>query len=99
MSNLPPQGGGILGNPDAEHRGILLINISIKESLMREITINIEGMSCQHCVMRVKRALEGLAGISGLSVEIGSAHLTFDEAKIQQADIENTVVKAGYKIK
>ena len=66
---------------------------------MKEITINIEGMSCQHCVMRVKKAIEGLAGISGLSVEVGSAKVTFDEVKIQQADIENTVVKAGYKIK
>jgi copper chaperone len=66
---------------------------------MKEITINIEGMSCQHCVMRVKKAIEGLAGISGLSVEVGSAKVTFDESKIQQADIENAVVKAGYKIK
>ena len=66
---------------------------------MKEITINIEGMSCQHCVMRVKKAIEGLAGISGLSVEVGCAKVTFDEAKIQQSDIENAVVKAGYKIK
>jgi len=66
---------------------------------MKEITINIEGMSCQHCVMRVKKAIEGLAGISGLSVEVGTAKVTFDESKIQQADIENAVVKAGYKIK
>jgi len=49
--------------------------------------------------MRVKRAIEGLAGISDLSVEIGTANVTFDESKIQQADIENAVVRAGYKIK
>ena len=66
---------------------------------MKEITIQIEGMSCQHCVMRVKKAIEGLAGISGLSVEVGSTKVTFDEAKIQQEDIENTIIKAGYKIK
>jgi len=66
---------------------------------MKEITINIEGMSCQHCVMRVKKAIEGLTGISGLSVEVGSVKVTFDETKMQQADIENAVVKAGYKIK
>jgi len=66
---------------------------------MKDITINIDGMSCQHCVMRVKKALEGLAGISGLSVEVGNAKMSFDESKIQQADIENAIVKAGYKIK
>lgn len=66
---------------------------------MKELLMNIEGMSCQHCVMRVKRALEGLAGISNLSVEVGKAKISFDEAKIQQADIENAVIKTGYKIK
>ncbi|MDH4230709.1 MAG: heavy-metal-associated domain-containing protein [Nitrospirota bacterium] len=66
---------------------------------MTETTIHIEGMTCQHCVMRVKRAIEGLAGISHLSVEIGTATVAFDESKIQQADIENAVVRAGYKIK
>jgi copper chaperone len=66
---------------------------------MKEITINIDGMTCQHCVMRVKKAIEGLAGISDLSVEVGSARVTFDESKIQQTDIENTILKAGYKIK
>ena len=66
---------------------------------MKEITINIEGMSCQHCVMRAKKAIEGLTGIASLTVEVGSAKVTFDETKIQQADIENAIVKAGYKIK
>ena len=66
---------------------------------MKEVTIKIDGMSCQHCVMRVKKSLEGLAGISNLSVEVGSARMSFDESKIQQADIENAIVKAGYKIK
>lgn len=66
---------------------------------MKEITINIEGMSCQHCVMRAKKAIEGLAGIASLTVEVGNAKVTFDETKIQQRDIENAIVKAGYKIK
>ena len=66
---------------------------------MTKATIRIDGMSCQHCVMRVKRAIEGLAGISDLSVEIGTATVAFDESKIQQADIENAVVRAGYKKK
>jgi copper ion binding protein len=66
---------------------------------MKEITINIDGMSCQHCVMRVKKALEGLSGVSNLSVEVGSARATIDESKIQQVDIENAIIKAGYKVK
>lgn len=66
---------------------------------MTGIIIYIEGMSCQHCVMRVKRALEALSGIKDLSVEIGQAKVTFDESMIQKKDIEDTIIKAGYKIK
>ena len=60
--------------------------------------IRIEGMSCQHCVMRVKKALEGLNGVTTLNVTVGQAEVSFDESKVQKKDIEDTIVKAGYKI-
>ncbi len=66
---------------------------------MTDTTIEIEGMSCQHCVMRVKKAIEALAGISSANVEVGKAKVSFDESKIQKKDIEAAIVKAGYKIK
>ncbi len=66
---------------------------------MSETTISIEGMSCQHCVMRVKKAIEGLKGVTKSDVAVGQAKVTFDEALIQQKDIEEAIVKAGYKIK
>jgi len=66
---------------------------------MIETTIQIEGMSCQHCVMRVKKAVDGLAGVVKSDVEVGQAKVAFDESKIQKKEIENAIVKAGYKIK
>lgn len=66
---------------------------------MTEATIVIEGMSCQHCVMRVKKAIEGLRGIIKSDVEIGQAKVTFDESLMQKKEIEEAIVKAGYKIK
>lgn len=66
---------------------------------MTEATILIDGMSCMHCAMRVKKAIEGLAGISSLNVEVGKAELQFDESQTSRADIEAAIVKAGYKIK
>lgn len=66
---------------------------------MTETTIGIEGMSCQHCVMRVKKAIEGLKGINKSDVEIGLVKVTFDESLIQKKEIEEAIVKAGYKIK
>ncbi len=66
---------------------------------MTETTIAIEGMSCQHCVMRVKKAIEGLKGINKSDVAVGQAKVTFDELLIQKKEIEEAIVKAGYKIK
>ncbi len=66
---------------------------------MTETVITIEGMSCQHCVMRVKNAIASLGGIKDASVEVGKAKVTYDETKIQKKDIEEAVIKAGYKVK
>jgi copper chaperone len=66
---------------------------------MSDATIQVDGMSCQHCVMRVKKAVESLAGITDLTVEVGQVKVTFDESKVQKKDIEDAIVKAGYKIK
>ena len=66
---------------------------------MIETTIQVEGMSCQHCVMRVKKAVEGLAGIVKSDVQVGQVKVTFEETKIRQKEIEDAIVKAGYKIK
>ncbi len=66
---------------------------------MIETTIQVDGMSCQHCVMRVKKAVEGLSGIQKADVQVGRVTVTFDDSKIQKKDIEDAIVKAGYKIK
>ncbi|MDA8105466.1 MAG: copper ion binding protein [Nitrospiraceae bacterium] len=66
---------------------------------MIETAIQVEGMSCQHCVMRVKKAVEGLSGIVKSDVQVGQVKVAFEESKIQQKEIEDAIVKAGYKIK
>jgi copper chaperone CopZ len=65
---------------------------------MAEVNLKIEGMSCQHCVMRVKKAIDALPGISGTEVGIGSAKIGYDESKIQKKDLREAVEKAGYTI-
>lgn len=64
---------------------------------MAEATLKIEGMSCQHCVARVKKAIEALNGIQISEVAVGSAKVGFDESKITKEEIAAAVEKAGYK--
>lgn len=65
---------------------------------MAEATLKIEGMSCEHCVMRIKKAFETLPGISGLDVKIGSANVTYDESRVKREDLEAAVEAAGYNV-
>jgi copper chaperone len=65
---------------------------------MEEATVKIEGMSCQHCVMAVKKALGGVPGILESNVQVGSALVKYDESKAKESDIKAVIEKAGYKV-
>ncbi|HMU42525.1 MAG TPA: cation transporter [Ignavibacteriaceae bacterium] len=60
-----------------------------------QLEIKIEGMSCQHCVMAVKKEISKLA-IDNLDVKIGEAKVKFDESKVNPAAIKQAIVSAGY---
>jgi len=65
---------------------------------MAEIILQIEGMSCQHCVMHVKKAVDGVNGVSSSDVAIGSAKVIYDDSRTDKDAIVRAVQKAGYKI-
>ncbi len=58
--------------------------------------IAIEGMHCDACVRRVRKALENVPGVHVQDVAAGSALIAAEES--QKAAILNAIVKAGYEI-
>ena len=66
---------------------------------MAEAKLKIDGMSCQHCVQAVKKALCEVIGVDSTEVEIGSATVRFDDAKASQKDLEAAVEKAGFSVR
>ncbi len=66
---------------------------------MAEAKLEIDGMSCQHCVMAVKKALGGVAGVDSSDVEIGSAVVRYDDGKASRKDLEAAIEKAGFSVK
>ena len=64
---------------------------------MRQATLYIEGMSCGHCLNAVNRALSSVPGVRIDAVRIGRADVSDDEATTAASDLENAVVKAGYR--
>jgi len=49
---------------------------------MTTMEIKIEGMSCGHCVMAVKKELSKV-GLDSFDVQIGSAVVNYDESKVK----------------
>jgi copper chaperone CopZ len=62
-------------------------------------TIRIEGMSCMHCVRAVTEALEGIAGIRDVRVDLATGQATFtEEAPVDRAVIGARIAEAGYQV-
>jgi copper chaperone len=65
---------------------------------MSNIKLKIDGMSCQHCVMNVKKQVDAVGGVNSSDVSVGSANVTFDEDKTGREAIVNAVQSAGYRV-
>jgi copper chaperone CopZ len=63
---------------------------------MKKVII-IQGMSCEHCVKRVRKELEKLENLNVLSVEIGKAVVEGDVLKDEA--IKEAIDEAGYDVK
>ena len=59
--------------------------------------IKIEGMSCNHCVMAIKKELSKVP-LDSFDVQIGSAKVNYDESKVNSDDIKKAIEEAGYKV-
>lgn len=64
-------------------------------------SLKIEGMTCSACANRIERFVRKLDGINEANVNfaVETLNVDFDENKVNCDDIENTVVKCGYKVK
>lgn len=62
-------------------------------------TINVNGMTCNHCKMRVETAITALSGVSTAEVNLTQRNVAvrYDENVLSIADIKQAVVNAGYE--
>ena len=64
---------------------------------MSEKIFKIEGMSCQHCLKAVEVELDEL-NLESYKVEIGSAKINYDEEKVSEEQVVNSITEAGFKV-
>jgi copper ion binding protein len=62
--------------------------------------ISIRGMSCMHCVKRVKNALLEVEGVTSVDVnlELAKATVDYDESKTTKTQLHQAIEEAGYSV-
>jgi copper chaperone CopZ len=68
---------------------------------MANMELKIKGMTCNHCQMRVKKALESIDGIDGADVDYrkGTAKISVqDESKVNMSKIAEVIEDTGYEL-
>lgn len=67
-------------------------------SLVQE-TIRIESMACDHCVVRVGRAIASVQGVIevDINLEKKEAIVNFEEARTDIGKIKDAIREAGYE--
>lgn len=62
--------------------------------------LNVEGMSCMHCVNSVKNSVGALSGVNKVDVDLASKKVTvvYDSEKVNLDSIKDTIDDAGYKV-
>jgi copper chaperone CopZ len=63
---------------------------------MNRTTVKIDGMTCGHCVEWVKKALDGLSGVTVENVAVGSATVEYDSTVSSPEKIAAAITAAGY---
>ena len=62
---------------------------------MMKKTYQVQGMKCMGCVGNVKTALEGLAGVTAVDVDLNSAMVKV-EGQFETAQVCTTLTQSGY---
>jgi len=64
---------------------------------MRKL-LKIEGMSCGHCVMHVRSALEDVPGVKSAKVDLLERSAMVDGEELSDQALRAAVADAGYKV-
>ncbi|SFJ41931.1 copper chaperone [Halobacillus dabanensis] len=64
-----------------------------------EMTLEVNGMTCDHCEKSVKDALNKLEGVHGVEVQLdsGKVNIAYDEAYVSKSMMKETIEAQGYE--
>ena len=63
-------------------------------------TIKITGMSCQHCVASVTKALNEIDGVKNVNVNLEKGEATYEEEKpVPVETVKEAITRTGFGVK
>ncbi|MGM0900596.1 MAG: copper chaperone CopZ [Bacillota bacterium] len=67
---------------------------------MKNTTLNVQGMSCGHCVKAVEGSVGQLEGVNQVNVKLDEAlvEVAFNESKVSLDKIKETIEDQGYDV-
>ncbi|RMG67304.1 MAG: copper chaperone [Calditrichaeota bacterium] len=67
---------------------------------MEKAVFSVQGMTCQHCVMHVEKALKKLPGVQNyrVSLEEARADVEYDAGQVSREQIFKALQDTGYQI-
>jgi len=61
--------------------------------------LQVRGMTCEHCVATVTKALQSLPGVSGVRVDLASGLVSYQTAgSVPLAEVARAITAAGYEV-
>lgn len=64
-----------------------------------KVIMTVEGMTCNHCKMRVEKALQGLEGVQAVEVDLATKAVSVEtQAEMDSSVLKETVEDAGYDV-
>ncbi len=68
--------------------------------MVENVTLNVKGMSCGHCVKAVEGSVGALAGVEQVKVnlEAGQVDVVFDQDKVTVDQIKEAIDDQGYDV-
>ena len=66
-------------------------------SIPESTKVQIEGMTCNHCVMNVKKAITSVNGVTEVDVSL-SDNAAFVKGEFKMNELKTAVEEVGYRI-
>ncbi|TGV25932.1 copper chaperone [Mesorhizobium sp. M00.F.Ca.ET.186.01.1.1] len=65
---------------------------------MKNVTLNVEGMSCNHCVNTVEKTLKELGAEGKVNLAAKTVEISFNESALTLDAIKEAIEEQGYDV-